>query len=397
MPSNYVERRKNDVATNAKNAMGYLFVKVMRLISLFFVREQRTILCVATTGLGDSLMITPAVKALKVAMPNFKVTLLVTESSHQVFAGSSEIDDFLFFRKGHGLVGLIGSLIRKGFRYSFIFHASDRLVWMLASAAAKTTVAGDWQPISIPNAIIHHWYRTPHREHRITSHLKLSQLIAPAIDLNATDMVFIPETDMCERFHAWLFKEKCLESKMLVGLFPGAKDRFKCWSIQNFLQLGRELERLDFQIVVIGGEQDQDLTWRLCEGLVTPLVFQEGLQELAALLTHLDCLVTNDSGPMHLALALKTPVVSLFGPTDDLETGPIQSFSKQLTVKKPVTCYPSKDFPIMETQCFNKKCSNPICINQISVAEVLEKILFAKKFARSTNNNNRRTEFFSES
>ena len=380
MPLCSVERKKNDVATNAKNALGYFFVKFMRLISLLLVRQQRTILCVATTGLGDSLMISPAIKALKVAMPNFKVTLLVTESSHQVFDTNSDVDDFLLFRKGRGLIALINSLIRKGFSYSFIFHASDRLVWMLAAGAAKTTVAGDWQSITIPEAIIDHWYRTPHREHRIISHLKMSKLVAPAIDLNATDMVFIPKPELSERFRARFSKEGYLGSKTLVGLFPGAKDRFKCWSSQNFLELGLELERLDFQIIIVGSEHDQDLIQGLCQGLAAPLVFQEGLQELAALLSHVDCFVTNDSGPMHLALAMNTPVVSLFGPTDDLETGPIQSFSKQLTVKKSVTCFPSNDFPITETQCFNKKCTNPICINQISVAEVLDKVLLAKKF-----------------
>lgn len=381
-PLNFVNRKKSGVATEAKNAVGLVFVKCMRLIAVLVAGNERSILCVATTGLGDSLMITPALKGLKAALPDHNLTLLVTESSYQVFAANSSVDDFLFFRKGRGLLSLVKSLVVRGYSYSFVFHASDRLVWLLASGAAKTTIAGNWQPISIPKGIVDRWYETPFREHRIISHLKMSKLIASDIDLDATDMVFTHDVGVAENIHKWLLSEGCSESKMLVGFFPGAKDRFKCWSIENFLKLGRELEHLDFQVVLVGSEHDEDLTRVLGRGLARPLDFKGELQELAALLTNLDCLVTNDSGPMHLAIALNTSVVSLFGPTDDLETGPISSVSKQLTIRRPVTCYPSKEFPIIETQCFNKKCSNPMCINQITVGEVLEKVMLINNLVK---------------
>lgn len=374
-----MNRKKSGVATEVKNALGLVFVKCMRLIVRLIVKQQPSILCVATTGLGDSLMITPALKGLKTALPDYNLTLLVTESSYQVFAANSFVDDFLIFRKGRGLLSLVKSLAMKGFSYSFIFHASDRLVWLLASGAAKTTIAGNWQPISIPKAIVDHWYETPHREHRIITHLKMSKSIALNIDLEATDMVFTHDPDVADDIRERFLKEAYAEPKMRVGFFPGAKDRFKCWAIENFLELGRKLELLGFQIVVVGSGHDEDLTRVLSQGLSRPLNFRGGLQELAGLLTNLDCLVTNDSGPMHLALSLDTPVVSLFGPTDDLETGPISPISNHLTLGKPVTCYPSKEFPIIETQCFNKKCSNPVCINQITVAEVLEKVLLVNK------------------
>lgn len=374
-----MNRKKSGVATEAKNALGLVFVKCMRLVARLIGKQQSSILCVATTGLGDSLMITPALKALKAALPDYNLTLLVTESSYQVFAANSSVDDFLFFRKGRGLLSLLKSLLMKGFSYSFIFHASDRLVWLLASGAAKTTIAGNWQPISIPEAIIDRWYETPYREHRIISHLTMSKLIALDIDLEATDMVFTHDPKVADDIRERLLKEAYAEPKMRIGFFPGAKDRFKCWSIENFLELGCRLEQLGFQIVLVGSEHDEDLTRVLSQGLSRPLNFRGGMQELAGLLINLDCLVTNDSGPMHLALALSIPVVSLFGPTDDFETGPIPSISKHLTIRRPVTCYPSKEFPIIETQCFNKKCSNPVCINQITVAEVLEKVLLINK------------------
>ncbi len=320
-------------------------------------------------------MITPAIKAIKRANPDLKITLLVTDSSYEVFRTNADIERFLFFRKGRGLFALISDLARTDFCASLIFHASDRLVWLLAAAASRATFAGDWQSVSVPQGLVDKWHHTPDREHRIISHLHTAKLIASNIDTSATDMSFNVDPGALRTVQNWLWADNDEPApRDLVGIFPGAKDRFKCWSIDNFAEVGRALEQHGMQIVIIGGGEDDDLVDALSGRLNEPLVFKESIQDLAALLSQLLCLVTNDSGPMHLALAVDTPVIGLFGPTDALETGPLTSRSRYLTIDKSVTCYPSTLFPISQTQCFNKQCRNPICINQISVAEVLEKV-----------------------
>ena len=370
------KRKKTGFSVKIKNIFGYVVVKLTRVMSGLGVRAQPAVLCVATTGLGDSLMITPAIKALKTSMPHLKITMLVTDASYHVFESSVFVDDFLFFRKGRGLIGLFACLVRSRFSCSFIFHASDRLVWVLASASAGKVIAGDWQSIYVPRSLITNWYQTPHREHRIISHLKMTKAMFSRVDLSETDMVFDVQPSLSQNARKWLLGQtESLEPVGRVGLFPGAKDRFKCWSIENFLELGRALEQKNIQVVIVGSGHDRGLTKTLVQGLSKPLLFQNGLHELAALLSNLNCFVTNDSGPMHLALAVNVPVISLFGPTDHLETGPISSISQQLTIQRSVTCFPSVDFPITESQCFNKKCANPICINQIPVGEVLENVL----------------------
>ena len=373
-----VPRGKSDLATKLKNSLGLIAVSLIK--SLFGCQSKPfsdpVFLCVATTGLGDSLMITPAIRELKKALPRSRVLMLVTDASHTVFKSSKYVDQFFFFRKGRGLFKLLQQLLAAEIDNCFIFHASDRLCWLVASSVSEQTVAADWQAASIPKRLVNQWYETPYREHRIISHLNMCRLVVPDIDMRGTSMDFEVDDNELESLKRWLKSETIQKQPMgLVAMFPGAKDRFKCWPVERFVALGKKVEALGYRIIVVGSPHDDDLLKVLESQLAGPVLMNGSLERLGALLSMVDCFVTNDSGPMHLAAAVGVPVISLFAPTDDLETGILGRASKSLTIRKSVTCFPSMTFPITQHQCFNKKCSDPICMRQISVEEVYEKVL----------------------
>src|SRR5208283_493016 len=84
------------------------------------------------------------------------------------------------------------------------------------------------------------------------------------------------------------------------------------------------------------------------------------LKTLRGLIERMNLLVTNDTGAMHMAIALKTKTVSLFCPTNDWGTGPVQDLHLHRIIKKGRTCNP----------CITKKCARPLCMDQIQVDEV---------------------------
>jgi ADP-heptose:LPS heptosyltransferase len=94
------------------------------------------------------------------------------------------------------------------------------------------------------------------------------------------------------------------------------------------------------------------------EGAVT-LAGTLTLRETAALIERMALFITNDTGPMHIAFALKTPTIALFSPTDPRLCGPWHA-EKVEVVEKPKVCNP----------CTGKKCYNPVCMGQITVEEV---------------------------
>lgn len=109
----------------------------------------------------------------------------------------------------------------------------------------------------------------------------------------------------------------------LVGVFPGSNSSSRRWDPERFEALVRRLRRRHFRVAVFGGPNERALTREVAGRHGIDLGGRTGINVLAAGLADCALLVTNDSGPMHLAAAVGTPVVALFGPGDPAATGPL--------------------------------------------------------------------------
>lgn len=159
-----------------------------------------------------------------------------------------------------------------------------------------------------------------------------------------------------------------LGSGPIVGLFPGAEwGNSKRWPMQSFATLATELRRRvpDLREVIVAGPKEVWLAVRVHEesGKLHPVIGPDlDLAALAGVVAHLDLLVTNDSGPMHLAAALGVRCVALFGPTDRRRTAPAGEGHEVLS--RDLWCSP----------CFRRRC--PLvyhgCMKGLSVAAVAD-------------------------
>ncbi|MCM2269339.1 MAG: lipopolysaccharide heptosyltransferase II [Thermoanaerobaculia bacterium] len=156
------------------------------------------------------------------------------------------------------------------------------------------------------------------------------------------------------------------DARPLIGLFPGAEwGASKRWPWRRFAELANELRRRlpASRQLVVAGPKEVWLAVRVFEesGKIHPVIGPElDLAALAGVLSHLDLLVTNDSGPMHLAAALGVPCVALFGPTDRRRTAP--AGEGHVVLARDLWCSP----------CFRRRC--PLvhhgCLRGITVAQV---------------------------
>jgi lipopolysaccharide heptosyltransferase II len=161
-------------------------------------------------------------------------------------------------------------------------------------------------------------------------------------------------------------------SRDYVAMNPTARWWTKRWPIERFAQLADLIQDSGFPVVLIGAESDipeiqrlQSLTRRS----PVSIAGRTSLKQLAAFLRRGRLVITNDSGPMHLAAALGTPVVALFGPTDPARTGPYRYLSPSIThfvVRKPVECSP----------CLSRSCrmGDHRCMMQVEVEDVFENV-----------------------
>jgi heptosyltransferase-1 len=157
--------------------------------------------------------------------------------------------------------------------------------------------------------------------------------------------------------------------QLLTVLHPGARWASKLWPAASWARLAVWLRDQGFQVVLTGSRADQCLVTEIVEKTQLPVINLAGrtsLAELAAILRRARLAVTPDTGTMHLAAALATPVVALFGPTAPWRTGPFGAGHQVLRLE--LACSP----------CFKRHCLAPQCLNDLTPAIVeaaCEKIL----------------------
>ena len=155
----------------------------------------------------------------------------------------------------------------------------------------------------------------------------------------------------------------------LAVLHPGARWPSKLWPLASWARLAEWFHAQGFQVAVTGSAADQELAAGLVRQSQAPLLILAGytsLAQLAGLLRKARLAVTTDTGAMHLAAALETPVTALFGPTAPWRTGPFGDGHQ--VVRLGLACSP----------CFKRHCPAPRCLNDLTpemVTAACEKIL----------------------
>jgi heptosyltransferase-1 len=193
-------------------------------------------------------------------------------------------------------------------------------------------------------------------------HIKLH-----AVDryLKIADFLGCDITDICFPFPLH-FKSSIITNYSLpedyAVIVPGARWKTKVWPSKKF---GKLSSKLPIMTVIVGSKRDIDIANEivaLSKGKATSLADKTDLKELIEVIRNARFVVSNDSGPMHIAAALGIPVFAIFGPTNPLRTGP---YGKGHTViREDIPCAP----------CFKKTCNDIRCMNSLSVEKVYETI-----------------------
>jgi ADP-heptose:LPS heptosyltransferase len=164
-----------------------------------------------------------------------------------------------------------------------------------------------------------------------------------------------------------LLHGKGIDGLRLIALQPGASTLSRRWAPDRFIALGKSLQHSfpDVALVVTGSPGEAQLCRRVAEGIGGRIWTSAGeapLKLLPALFRRCSALVTGDTGPMHLAVAVGTPVIALFAVSDYRRSGPAYDLARHVVIQKWRTCDP----------CLSKRCpyAEPICMENISVDEV---------------------------
>lgn len=314
--------------------------------------------------LGDAVMAFPLVQVLKENLPNISIHLMTRSYLAELWEVHSAVDKIRVIKgKGGKLREISMALKMRKEAFDVYISLPNSFLAALSGwlSGAKRRIGFATQRRAF---LLTHPLPLPQKEHRVFQYLKLLK----PLNINAP---YLPPLRLTID-HSLKEKIKYFlkgENGPFVALNPGAfYGEAKCWPEENFIELGRSLVKKGFQVVLLGSKKETERNKRIKNNIgktVKDFTGKTSLKELMAVLTEMKCLVTNDTGTMHLAVLLDVPVVAIFGSTSPTFTGPWKG--KSIVLSSSVPCSP----------CFKRKCPKRDlkCMQEITVEQVLSAVL----------------------
>lgn len=335
------------------------------------------ILLIKPSAVGDIVHTLPVLVKLRARYPDARIDWLVTPENadlvryHPALTDVVRFDRRRFARFGRewaattGMFKLLRTLRRAKYDLVVDLHGQLRSALFVMATGSATRVGfertreGAWLVYS------HHITLLTREVHAVDRYLWLGHVLG--FDGDHPDFRIYQPAEVGERLEAML-AAKGSGGRPLAVLVPGTVWETKHWRVAGFADVGRQLRARGFDVVLAGSAKDRPRSHEaaaLCPGAVD-LAGQTTLGEMVELIRRADLCVTNDSGSMHLAVALERPVVSVFGPTSPVLTGPYGR--PEAVVRAGVSCSP----------CLLRKLSrcphNHVCMEQVTAAMVVERI-----------------------
>ena len=319
---------------------------------------------------GDTVLSYPTVQQLKTLFPLSHLAILIPNFLIDLWKTFPHVDEIIPFQKKRGIgsiwedLNLSQSLKERNFDLAVILPRSFRSAFHIYLARIPIRVGYQDEGRSI---FLTHGVRRSKETlhiHRVHYYQKLIESLGE-IDNPPSPQIILREED--RKWADQALKDLgILGVKSLIGMNPGATYGLaKCWYPERFGELGKRLsEKWEVSILLFGKEEERPIVQEILRHLGAKgidLTGKTGLLQLAALLERCHLLVTNDTGTMHVATAVGTPVVALFGSTDPLTTGPWGN--GHVVVRKEIPCSP----------CWKRICpTDHQCMELITVDEVEE-------------------------
>jgi lipopolysaccharide heptosyltransferase II len=316
-------------------------------------------------AIGDLLHTLPALKALRKKFPAAHITVVVSPGLESLIQGTPVADRVQVFDKAK-LKRRMKDFIEFGLRlrgenYDFFIDMQPSLRSMMLRRLSGAR-----------HVLVYRKQKRPgtgeRRLHAAENFLKTLEPLD--IDNSVDDIGLQISSEILAYIDRFLTARRLDSKRPLLALncSVGAERPARNWFPERFASLADKLiDELDAQVVFVGGEEDRELVRSVLAGMKNKAVSAAGdlsIPESAALLARCSCLVSADTGPLHLATAVQTPVVGLFGSTDPRRTGPLGR-GHQVIVKD-LACVP----------CEEKKCpfGTRACMADITVDEVFNAV-----------------------
>ena len=345
------------------------------------------ILVFAYHGLGNFIMYTPALKLLRERFPKARIDLQVGNNTgcEEVLEGANLFDNIYNLPYGAGLRFWWRRLQEiRATQYDVTINEFHSHSWKLALVVAfsgarqrlgHVTSPGWSEQFSRYSFVFSIPVEMREDEHETERYLDLVSALGAPEDERTISQPFIHLTDADRQFAEKFVEAKSL-AKTIIGIQPGTSPamRWKQWALPRYRSLLERLivEQPDARMILFGSPGEAEMIGELARDLEAKVTIAAGktsIKQVAALIERCQLLVCNDSGLMHVAVAVGTPVVAIYGPTDLRRTAPLGH--GHTIIRHDLPCSP----------CFKLEgdeqvhaCTHHDCLTTISPEEVFEQV-----------------------
>jgi heptosyltransferase-2 len=320
-------------------------------------------------SIGDSITSFPAIAALKQKFPNAQIDILTNSGSQQFVGMESLLDSFYYSR----IINYFGWSKKKQYQeirqnnYDlFVNLSQDKTTWFLEFRRLLFI-----KYCGIPSAIgfevgtvkVLLKFQNKFMRH-LSERARLLKILKPLSIEGVKEEFPIPylaaESEKISVLYPHIFNS----STKNIGLVIGAKRVQNKWPESHWEKLIDKCLSKRIHIYLIGGQDDQILASRLSKSLVTNTCGKLTILETAALIKHLDLVVSNDTGPMHLSYAMHTPVIGLFSAWQLQNVWYPPHENNEVFIKSDLSCAP----------CYSNSCTFNACMHAILPEHVFESV-----------------------
>ncbi|MFH1359906.1 MAG: lipopolysaccharide heptosyltransferase II [Candidatus Omnitrophota bacterium] len=330
---------------------------------------MNNILVVNVNWVGDVIFSSPIFKALKTAYPQARISCMAVPRVKEILEMIPDVDDIILYdEKGRHIhpwtkLGLILELRKKKFDACFLLHRSWTRALLVYLAGIPVRVGYEAKKRGI--LLTHKVQSAKEPLHRADYYLRVIE----SFGVQAQDRTCaIKTTEEDQHYIEQLLKENHMDAhERFVVIHVGGNWNLKRWPEKNFaLLIDRLQKERDVRVVLIASAKDEDLIKRVadfCSNRPVLLAGRTNLKQLAALMQQAFCVISNDSGPLHIANSVGTKSIALFGPTRSEITGPRGKATCEIL---------QNDIGCNRAACYHLVCPDNSCMKSITVNDVCE-------------------------
>ena len=279
----------------------------------------KRILVVRTDRLGDVVLSTPVLKALRITYPKSFIAMMVSPYTQDIVKGNPYIDEVIVYDKDHLHASWFNSakfalrLKKSKFDLAVILHPTNRVHILTFFAGIKRRIGYDRKLSFLLTDKIKHLKKLG-QKHEIEYCLDMLKTLNINSEDKSTHVVITKEA---EDFVVNLLKSFEVSSgDRFLAVNPGASCPSRIWPVERFAKVSDILtEKYKFKVFILGGPKEESLGMEVAKHMKSDSINLSGklsVSQLAALIKKCDLLISNDSGPVHVACALGTAVISIF-------------------------------------------------------------------------------------